>query len=155
MKQEFEERANFKVSTECYHTFIEPGYNASNLDKDEWVKEWKKNGGVQAAYDWECAKRIKAEKAAKGAEGEKTNMAKALIKKADQFNDEEMNRMAIAIIGERDYLVYKLENQLKLTKDDKKRILNPHQLKVRRKQGSQPLPYQKKRKWYRLKQRHT
>ena len=123
MKQEFEERANFKVSPECYHTFIEPGYNASNLDKDEWVKEWKKNGGVQAAYDWECAKRIKAEKAAKGAEGEKTNMAKALIKKAGQFNDEEMNRMAIAIIGERDYLVYKLENQLKLTEDDKKRIL--------------------------------
>lgn len=123
MKQEFEERAKFKVSPECYHTFIEPGYNASNLDKDEWVKEWKKNGGVQAAYDWECAKRIKAEKAAKGAEGEKTNMAKALIKKADQFNDEEMNRMAIAIIGERDYLVYKLENQLKLTEDDKKRIL--------------------------------
>lgn len=123
MKQEFEERANFKVSPECYHTFIEPGYNASNLDKDEWVKEWKKNEGVQAAYDWECAKRIKAEKAAKGAEGEKTNMAKALIKKADQFNDEEMNRMAIAIIGERDYLVYKLENQLKLTEDDKKRIL--------------------------------
>ena len=123
MKQEFEERANFKVSPECYHTFIKPGYNASNLDKDEWVKEWKKNGGVQAAYDWECAKRIKAEKAAKGAEGEKTNMAKALIKKADQFNDEEMNRMAIAIIGERDYLVYKLENQLKLTEDDKKRIL--------------------------------
>lgn len=123
MKQEFEERANFKVSPECYHTFIEPGYNASNLDKDEWVKEWKKNGGVQAAYDWECAKRIKAEKAAKGAEGEKTNMAKALIKKADQFNDEEMNRMAIAIIGERDYLVYKLEYQLKLTEDDKKRIL--------------------------------
>lgn len=123
MKQEFEERANFKVSPECYHTFIEPGYNASNLDKDEWVKEWKKNGGVQAAYDWECAKRIKVEKAAKGAEGEKTNMAKALIKKGDQFNDEEMNRMAIAIIGERDYLVYKLENQLKLTEDDKKRIL--------------------------------
>lgn len=123
MKQEFEERANFKVSPECYHTFIEPVYNASNLDKDEWVKEWKKNGGVQAAYDWECAKRIKAEKAAKGAEGEKTNMAKALIKKADQFKDEDMNRMAIAIIGERDYLVYKLENQLKLTEDDKKRIL--------------------------------
>lgn len=123
MKQEFEERANFKVSPECYHTFIEPGYNASNLDKDEWVKEWKKNGGVQDAYDWECAKRIKAEKAAKGAEGEKTNMAKALIKKANQFNDEEMNRMAIAIIGEKDYLVYKLENQLKLTEDDKKRIL--------------------------------
>lgn len=50
MKQEFEERANFKVSPECYHTFIEPGYNASNLDKDEWVKEWKKNGIKRAPH---------------------------------------------------------------------------------------------------------
>ena len=123
MKQEFEERANFKVSTECYHTFIEPGYNASNLDKDEWVKEWKKNGGIQADYDWECAKRIKAEKLAKVAEGEKINIAKALIMKADELYDEEMNQMAVDIIGERNYLVYKLENQLNLTEDDKKRIL--------------------------------
>lgn len=123
MKQEFEERANFKVSTECYHTFIEPGYNASNLDKDEWVKEWKKNGGIQAAYDWECAKRIKADKLAKVAEGEKINIAKALIMKADELYDEEMNQMAVDIIGERNYLVYKLENQLNLTEDDKKRIL--------------------------------
>ena len=123
MKQEFEERANFKVSPECYHTFIEPGYNASNLDKDEWVKEWKKNGGIQAAYDWECAKRIKAEKLAKVAEGEKINIAKALIMKADELYDEEMNQMAVDIIGERNYLVYKLENQLNLTEDDKKRIL--------------------------------
>ena len=124
MKQEFEERANFKVSTSCYHTFIEPGYNASNMDKDEWVKEWKKNGGIQAAYDWECAKRIKAEKLAKVAEGEKINIAKALIMKADELYDEEMNQMAVDIIGERNYLVYKLENQLNLTEDDKKRILS-------------------------------
>ena len=123
MKQEFEERANLKVSLGCYHSLIEPGYNASKLDKDEWVKEWKKNGGVQAAYDWECAKRIKAEKLAKVAEGEKINIAKALIMKADELYDEEMNQMAVDIIGERNYLVYKLENQLNLTEDNKKRIL--------------------------------
>ena len=123
MKQEFEERANFKISLECYHSLIEPEYNASKLDKDEWVKEWKKNGGIQAAYDWECAKRIKAEKLAKVAEGEKINIAKALIMKADELYDEEMNQMAVDIIGERNYLVYKLENQLNLTEDDKKRIL--------------------------------
>ena len=65
MKQEFEERANLKVSLGCYHSLIEPGYNASKLDKDEWVKEWKKNGGVQAAYDWERTNRQLAEKSAK------------------------------------------------------------------------------------------
>ena len=87
------------------------------------MKEWKNNGGIQAAYDWESAKRIKAEKLAKVAEGEKINIAKALIMKADELYDEEMNQMAVDIIGERNYLVYKLENQLNLTEDDKKRIL--------------------------------
>lgn len=47
MKQEFEERANFKISLECYHSLIEPEYNASKLDKDEWVKE--KQRAEQAA----------------------------------------------------------------------------------------------------------
>ena len=41
MKQEFEERANFKVSPECYHTFIEPGYNASTLEEDCVSKDKK------------------------------------------------------------------------------------------------------------------
>ena len=51
MQNEFEQRANFKVSTDCYHKLIEPEYNASKLDKDEWVKEWKKQGGIQKAYE--------------------------------------------------------------------------------------------------------
>ena len=65
MQNEFEQRANFKVSTDCYHKVIEPEYNASNLDKDEWVKEWKKQGGIQKAYEWEQHRREAAEKEAK------------------------------------------------------------------------------------------
>ena len=65
MQKEFEDRANFKVSTDCYHKLIEPEYNASNLDKDEWVKEWKKQGGIQKAYEWEQHRREAAEKEAK------------------------------------------------------------------------------------------
>lgn len=65
MQNEFEQRANFKVSTDCYHKLIEPEYNASNLDKDEWVKEWKKQGGIQKAYEWEQHRREAAEKEAK------------------------------------------------------------------------------------------
>ena len=30
---------------------IEPEYNASNLDKDEWVKEWKKQGNQTRYID--------------------------------------------------------------------------------------------------------
>ena len=58
MQKEFEDRAKFKVSAECYHMLIEPEYTASKLDKDEWVKEWKKQGGIQKAYDFERQNRV-------------------------------------------------------------------------------------------------
>ena len=58
MQKEFEDRAKFKVSAECYHMLIEPEYTESKLDKDEWVKEWKKQGGIQKAYDFERQNRV-------------------------------------------------------------------------------------------------
>lgn len=137
MKQEFEERANLKVSLGCYHSLIEPGYNASKLDKDEWVKEWKKNGGVQAAYDWEkkradtCQKGNKAlteesiEMDEKLAEQTHANMqlAEYLIEKGTQYSDSEMLNKAKVILGEKAYITYKLENNIELTDEDKKFIL--------------------------------
>lgn len=48
---EFIERTGFKPTEDYYHTVIEPEYNRSNLDKDVWCKQWKKNGGIQKAYD--------------------------------------------------------------------------------------------------------
>lgn len=48
---EFIDRTGFRPTEDYYHTVIEPGYNASNLDKDAWCKQWKKNGGIQKAYD--------------------------------------------------------------------------------------------------------
>lgn len=137
MKQEFEERANLKVSLGCYHSLIEPGYNASKLDKDEWVKEWKKNGGVQVAYDWEkkradtCQKGNKAlteesiEMDEKLAEQTHANMrlAEYLIEKGTQYSDSEMLNKAKGILGEKAYITYKLENNIELTDEDKKFIL--------------------------------
>jgi hypothetical protein len=137
MKQEFEERANLKVSLGCYHSLIEPGYNASKLDKDEWVKEWKKNGGIQDAYDWEkkradtCQKGNKAlteesiEMDEKLAEQTHANMrlAEYLIEKGTQYSDSEMLNKAKGILGEKAYITYKLENNIELTDEDKKFIL--------------------------------
>lgn len=54
LKSEFIERTNFQVTDECYHKFIEPEYNDSTLDKDEWCKQWKRNGGIARAYAWQC-----------------------------------------------------------------------------------------------------
>lgn len=48
---EFIDRTGFRPTEDYYHTVIEPEYYASNLDKDAWCKQWKKNGGIQKAYD--------------------------------------------------------------------------------------------------------
>lgn len=51
---EFIDRTGFRPTEDCYHTVIEPEYNNSDLDKDAWCKQWKKNGGIQKAYDALC-----------------------------------------------------------------------------------------------------
>lgn len=48
---EFIERTGFRPTEDYYHTVIEPEYNESDLEKDAWCKQWKKNGGIQKAYD--------------------------------------------------------------------------------------------------------
>ena len=48
---EFIDRTGFRPTEDYYHTVIEPEYNASDLEKDAWCKQWKKNGGIQKAYD--------------------------------------------------------------------------------------------------------
>lgn len=48
---EFIDRTGFRPTEDYYHTVIEPEYNASDLEKDAWCKQWKKNGGIQKSYD--------------------------------------------------------------------------------------------------------
>lgn len=50
--QEFTDRTGFAPTESYYHSVIEPEYMASSEnDKDKWCKQWKKNGGIQKAYD--------------------------------------------------------------------------------------------------------
>ena len=50
---EFIDRTGFRPTEDCYHQHIEPEYNRSKLDKDEWCKQWKRNGGIAEAYKWQ------------------------------------------------------------------------------------------------------
>lgn len=52
MYSEFTKLAGFNVNGTYYSTVIEPKYMASELNKQEFVKEWKKQGGIQQAYDY-------------------------------------------------------------------------------------------------------
>ena len=52
--KEFIERTGFTPTDDYDHKEIEPEYNHSKLEKDDWCREWKKNGGIQKAYDAMC-----------------------------------------------------------------------------------------------------
>lgn len=47
---EFSQRTGFTPDEQYYHEVIEKEYNRSKLDKDQWCKEWVKNGGIEQAY---------------------------------------------------------------------------------------------------------
>lgn len=49
--KEFIERTGFTPAEDYYTRIIEPEYMSSDLDKDQFCKQWKKNGGIQKAYD--------------------------------------------------------------------------------------------------------
>lgn len=49
--KEFTQRTGFQPTNEYYHEVINPDYMKSDLDKDAWCKQWKKNDGIQKAYD--------------------------------------------------------------------------------------------------------
>ncbi len=50
--QEFSKLAGFQPTEYYYHNVIEVEYmNSPIQDKAEWVKQWKKDGGIQKAYD--------------------------------------------------------------------------------------------------------
>lgn len=49
--QEFTDRTGFHPTEDYYHCVIEEEYYRSKLDKDAWCKQWKKEGGIQRAYN--------------------------------------------------------------------------------------------------------
>ena len=54
MISEFIDRTGFRPTDDYYHKVIEPEYEASDTDKDAWCRQWKRNGGIQKAYDAMC-----------------------------------------------------------------------------------------------------
>lgn len=49
--EEFAKLTGFKPDQEYYHSYIEPKYLESDLDKSDWCKQWVKKGGIQKAYN--------------------------------------------------------------------------------------------------------
>lgn len=154
-QQEFEERVGFTVTSDCYHKCIEPEYDASKLEKDEWCKQWKKDHGIQRAYSW-MAKRVEElEKYTKGmsqvfddnvAKEQEINRLKIelettsncldarnkqlsdlnifMIEQSNAYSSSELRAKAIKLMGAKEYLRYKLANNLSLWEADRNMLID-------------------------------
>lgn len=155
LQQEFEERVGFTVTSDCYHKCIEPEYDASKLEKDEWCKQWKKDHGIQRAYSW-MAKRVEElEKSIKEmSQVSEDNIAKQLeierlraendmisncldarnkqlsdlnifmIEQSNAYSSSELRAKAIKLMGAKEYLRYKLANNLTLWEADRNMLID-------------------------------
>ena len=155
LQQEFEERVGFTVTSDCYHECIEPEYDASKLEKDEWCKQWKKDHGIQRAYSWmakrveELEKRTKemgnilADNKAKELEINRlrieletvSNCLEArnkqlsdlnifMIEQSNAYSSSELRAKAIKLMGAKEYLRYKLANNLSLWEADRNMLID-------------------------------
>ena len=155
LQQEFEERVGFTVTSDCYHECIEPEYDASKLEKDEWCKQWKKDHGIQRAYSW-MAKRVEElEKSIKEmSQVFEDNIAKQMeierlraendmisncldarnkqlsdlnifmIEQSNAYSSSELRAKAIELMGAKEYLRYKLANNLSLWEADRNMLID-------------------------------
>lgn len=49
--QEFTKLTGLNPTENYYHTVIEPEYDRSTLEKQDWCANWVAKGGIQRAYD--------------------------------------------------------------------------------------------------------
>ena len=151
MINEFIERTGFKPTEYYYHAEIEREYEASDMDKDKWCKQWLKNGGIQKAYDAMCkdaaANKLKVDAYEKritflqNKEAELTEEVEALrddrverinermelieflINSAEKWSATDIREKVIEMIGTKEYIHYKLEHDLNLWELDKELIM--------------------------------
>ena len=133
-QQEFETLTGLTVTTNEY-TYIERVYMASNLQKDEFCKEWKKNRSL-AGSNLVCDLVMEIEalrgsyetlhkeytRACDGFTQENSNMADFLIFQAENCSASDLREKAIKMLGIKEYLRRRIDFGFSLWEEDKKAL---------------------------------
>ena len=146
--KEFIDRTGFTPTDDYFHTVIEPEYYSSNLDKDYWCKQWKKNGGIQKAYDAMCkdaasnylrvqeldklvdektetlAHYFKAIQELEPKAAAYDTMADFMIEQAEKWSASDLRMKAIEMLGAIEYLRRKIEKGFNLWESDRKLLID-------------------------------
>lgn len=131
-QKEFEERTKRTVNAEDY-LIIEQLYMATNMDKDEFCKEFKEMNdsirpGIRQSLR-EIANRlgmVEAKNATLGISMRKrdNDLADFLIGKAHAYDDTDFRNQAVKLVGEADVVKRTIELGLSLWDEDRKFVLS-------------------------------
>lgn len=133
LQKEFEERIGGSVTPEFYK-MVERIYMACELDKDEFCELWKKQD-LMPILTSVVAEKEKLEMAYSNSikqyndydkyiEVEKLKLAKFLLAKAEKYEDRDLRRKAVDLIGERAVVIAKFEDDMEIWDEDREYILN-------------------------------
>ena len=133
-QQEFETRTGLTVTAHQFD-YIHRVYMASNFQKDEFCKEWKKNHSL-ATSNLVCDLVMEIEtlrgsyetlqkeytRACDGAKAEVSSMADFLILQAEKWSATDLREKAIKMVGVKEYLRRRIGFGFGLWEEDKKAL---------------------------------
>lgn len=118
LKKEFTELTGIEVSDKQYQVIDAMYSDCGDMDKQQFCRDYKEYGSSKVLEYY-----YNAHNAIVGKyhmlKSATDSMAFELIIKSCAYNDDDLARMAISIIGETQYVLYKLSEGLELSKMDK------------------------------------
>lgn len=115
-KDRFTELTGMVVS-DVEYVYIREMYVYSSLIEEEFCEDFKKHGdSLILQYYYLHDKHLKEVR--ENLMRERTSFAYDLIKKSFELNDESLSLMAIGVLGEREYIHYKLSRDMILSEFD-------------------------------------
>ena len=92
-----------------YHAIIEPAYNRSNLEKQEWVKQWDEFGGSSAYCFFEGYTTEAARKASEELDKARNEYVHKCVEVLVNDGELALARLVVDSIGEKEYFLTALK----------------------------------------------
>lgn len=119
-KEEFEDRTGIKsdmVFEEANRMYMKAG----DMDKDAFCDDYKEHGdSILLSYFYHHSNMLEKQK--KDLDSFKNEIACFLLEKADEWDDKELRKKAVELIGEKEVILRKIELDLELWNEDKSYI---------------------------------
>lgn len=121
---EFETLTGKKVDQDIYRDIIEPAYMASSFyDKEQFANAWNTTQHFGIIRDL-TNQAEGYEKSYKAIAAQRTEMGYFLAEQAEVSSSAPLREKAIEILGEKEYITWKIRNGYNLWELDRKLLLN-------------------------------